>query len=56
VTRGNLSARRGRGSDARPWRFIHRIVELVLPHGARVTYRAVDRNGNASAAYLVVAR
>ena len=28
---------------------------LVLPHGARVTYRAVDRNGNASAAYLVVA-
>ena len=28
---------------------------LVLPHGARVTYRAVDRNGNASAAYLIVA-
>ena len=28
---------------------------LVLQHGARVTYRAVDRNGNASAAYLIVA-
>ena len=28
---------------------------LLLSHGARVTYRAVDRNGNASAAYLIVA-
>ena len=28
---------------------------LVLQHSARVTYRAVDRNGNASAAYLIVA-
>ena len=28
---------------------------LVLQHRARVTYRAVDRNGNASGAYLVVA-
>ena len=28
---------------------------LVLQHGARVTYRAVDRSGNASAAYRVVA-
>ena len=27
---------------------------LVLQHGARVTYRAVDRNGNTSGAYLVV--
>ena len=28
---------------------------LVLQHGARVTYRAVDRNGNASAAYQIIA-
>jgi lysophospholipase L1-like esterase len=28
---------------------------LVLPHATRVTYRAVDRNGNASAAYRIVA-
>jgi GDSL-like Lipase/Acylhydrolase family len=28
---------------------------LVLPHRARVTYRAVDRNGNISAAYRIVA-
>jgi hypothetical protein len=28
---------------------------LVLPHRARVTYRAVDRNGNISAAYLMIA-
>jgi len=28
---------------------------LVLQHGERVTYRAVDRNGNTSAAYRVVA-
>ena len=28
---------------------------FVLQHGAGVTYRAVDRNGNASAAYRIVA-
>ena len=28
---------------------------LVLQHGERVTYRAVDRNGNTSAAYRIVA-
>jgi hypothetical protein len=28
---------------------------LVLQHRARVTYRAVDRNGNTSGAYLIVA-
>lgn len=28
---------------------------LVLQHGARVTYRAVDRNGNSSAAYSIIA-
>jgi hypothetical protein len=28
---------------------------ITLPHLARVTYRAVDRNGNASAAYLIAA-
>jgi hypothetical protein len=28
---------------------------FMLEHGARVTYRAVDRNGNSSAAYLIVA-
>jgi hypothetical protein len=28
---------------------------LVLQHSERLTYRAVDRNGNVSAAYAIVA-